>query len=276
MRQALEARHVRGYSLTTPLCVYELCSQLEIELRFAELGSIEGVYSKGNPDTILINSQRPSGRQVFTCAHELGHRILGHGSRIDGADYEKVAARSTEAEEYLANLFAGILLMPKVAMRAAFDQRGWSPESISPEQALFLACAFGVSYESVITHLSIGLEIISPEQRKRLAEHSVRRIVQNVLTTVESTEVVLVDQFWSGRPIDVAVGNLISAAMPLHCEGASVARFTAGEKTYLRAIRPGISRVFSDNGWSAFARVSRPHYVGRLQFRHLEDPDFNA
>ena len=32
---------------------------------------------------IFISSLRPTGRQHFTCAHELGHHIFNHGMKID-------------------------------------------------------------------------------------------------------------------------------------------------------------------------------------------------
>src|SRR5437762_13235377 len=83
MAAALKVRRAAGITLWAPVCVYDLADQLEVEVRFVDIPSMEGMYYKNNLPAIFVSSLRPAGRQAFNCAHELGHHIFKHGSRID-------------------------------------------------------------------------------------------------------------------------------------------------------------------------------------------------
>ena len=76
-------RRRAGFSLNEAICVYDLADQLGIEVRFADIPSMEGMYCRESGPTIILSSLRPSGRQAFTCAHELGHHSNGDGTGID-------------------------------------------------------------------------------------------------------------------------------------------------------------------------------------------------
>jgi len=47
---------------------------------------MEGMYYRGDPARIVIGARRPLSRRNFTCGHELGHHIFGHGSTKWGRD----------------------------------------------------------------------------------------------------------------------------------------------------------------------------------------------
>ena len=78
---ALRTRNKAGATLGQAICVYDLAEHLGIEVRFLDIPSMEGFYSKNPGPLILLSTLRPAGRRVFTCAHELGHHVLGHGTR---------------------------------------------------------------------------------------------------------------------------------------------------------------------------------------------------
>jgi Zn-dependent peptidase ImmA (M78 family) len=71
--QALRIRasvHVKPWDA---IDIFDLTQQLGVEVRFAKISSMEGMYLRQSAPTILIASERPAGRQRFSCAHELGH-----------------------------------------------------------------------------------------------------------------------------------------------------------------------------------------------------------
>jgi Zn-dependent peptidase ImmA (M78 family) len=122
---ALRVRQSAGLGMWTPMCVYDVAEKLGIEVRFVDISSMEGMYCKIATPLILVSSLRPSGRQAFTCAHELGHHIYKHGTRIDELVDRPTAKSRFDPEEFLADCFAGLLLMPKSAVSRAFAICGW-------------------------------------------------------------------------------------------------------------------------------------------------------
>ena len=116
---ALRMRKNAGYRLDEAICVYDLAETLGIEVRFADIPSMEGMLYCNPDPVIIVSSQRPSGRRAFTCAHELGHFHSGDGTTVD-----ELVGRSdrgdTYPKEFIADCFAGALLMPKMAVERAF------------------------------------------------------------------------------------------------------------------------------------------------------------
>ena len=116
---------------------------------------------------------RPPGRRMYTCAHELGHHVFGHGTRLDEylAEGAKPSQRS-HSEEQQANGFAAGLLMPSTAVQHAFHLREWSPTNCTPHQAFAISNWFGVSYTGFLDHLSLTLGLISKDIADRLKRHT--------------------------------------------------------------------------------------------------------
>jgi len=57
--------------------VFDVAQQLGVEVRFTKISSMEGMYLRQDAPVILIASERPAGRQRFSCAHEIGHHAFG-------------------------------------------------------------------------------------------------------------------------------------------------------------------------------------------------------
>lgn len=270
--KALRLRRGRGISPEAPVCPYDLADDLGIEVRFTDLPSLEGVYSKWPEPVIIVSSLRPPSRQVYTCGHELGHHVYAHGFRIDelltDEDREPV-----EDEEFLANCFAGFLLMPKGAVTKGFATRGWNPESSTPVQIYTVAGWLGVGYETLITHLRVSLKLLSYAQAKSLRKASPKSIKANLLGRACQENLVVVDPWWSGRAIDLQVGDLVLAMPGAVSEKPCIDLVRSDHQgTLLQAGAPGLGRIcHPDSGWSAFVRVSRRGYVGRGIFRHEEE-----
>src|SRR4051812_18605233 len=101
---ACRVRREAGLALRSAICVYDLAQGMGVEVRFIDLASMEGTYSRVPQPTILISSLRPPGRQAFTCGHELGHHIYGHGFRIDELMSEGHGAKA-DGDEFLVDCF---------------------------------------------------------------------------------------------------------------------------------------------------------------------------
>jgi hypothetical protein len=270
--RALRLRRNMGVSLEAPVCVFDLANEMGIEVRFADVPSLEGIYSKWPEPVIIVSSLRPPGRQAYTGSHELGHHEYGHGFCIDEllADDE---AEPVKDEEFLANCFAGFLLMPKAAVVTGFSCRGWSPASSTPVQVYTVAGWLGVGYETLITHMQASLGLLTFVHAKALRESSPKEIRASLLGKACQENVVLVDSAWSGRAIDLQVGDFVLAMPQTVSEKPCVGPVRGDyQGTLLQAAAPGLGRICHPvSGWSAFVRVSRRGYVGRGIFRHEEE-----
>ena len=80
---AIQERRRAKIDPASPICVFDFIYNFNIEVRFQNISSLEGLYyNDGNP-LILVSSCRPRGRMAFNCAHEYGHHIFDHGNRVD-------------------------------------------------------------------------------------------------------------------------------------------------------------------------------------------------
>ena len=169
---AYRVRLNAGYDLKAPLCVYDLPENLEIELRFVEIPSLEGVFYDAEPPVILVSALRPAGRRRYTCAHEIGHWFLGHSTTVDELIQKRGNSTKWSPEEFAAQVFAGALLMPKPAITHAFAVRGWNPARPEPMQVLTIASLFGVGYGTLINHLRNGIRILGEGTAQSLLKKS--------------------------------------------------------------------------------------------------------
>ena len=218
---ALKTRRAVGVELWQPICIYGVAEKLDVEVRFENISSMEGMYCKEPGPFILITSHRPAGRQRFTCAHELGHHIFDHGTHIDKLtnDVEKTVF---DLNEFLAECFAGFFLMPKVAVRHAFEKRNLSFDHLSPTQIFNVANYFGVGYATLIRHMQLGLKLIPLNQAQSLLKIHPKEIRAEMLGADSSQQVIQIDKNWLGRPVDIEVGDNIIAPSDLNLEGKSV------------------------------------------------------
>src|SRR5438128_1030000 len=121
-RNACEVRSGARIPLDEPCCAYDLAEKAGVEIRFADLPSMEGVYYPAKP-AILVSSLRPQGRQAFTCAHEFAHHIYGHGEQFDELVEDRGTRHRYDPKEFEADCFAAALLMPKTAVLKGLSTR---------------------------------------------------------------------------------------------------------------------------------------------------------
>jgi len=178
VRAAGAVRRQYGVGLREPVCAFDIAEALDISVRLLDLPTLEGMYLK-EERAILIGTQRPLGRRRYSCAHEIGHHILGHGSRVH--EYGPGSSRASRspassAEEFLANRFAGALLMPKLAVVAAFARRRWPLTTADGSQVFTVAQELGVGYSTLVDHLAITLGEITATKASALRRESLSLI----------------------------------------------------------------------------------------------------
>lgn len=272
--RAYSVRGDAGLPLDVPVCVFDLALGMGIDVWFKAIPRMEGMYCKDPGPAIVVSSLRPAGRQAYTGGHEVGHHVYGHGTRVDeligpggrGADLE---------EEFLADCFAGFLLMPKAAVVRGFASRGWAPATATPEQVFAVAGWLGVGYDALVTHMHASLRLLNQRQAAALRKVTPKKIKSQLIGRDWAEELLVADPQWEGRAFDIQVGDAILVPPGVVVEHVGL---TAGSdslfNTVLRGTAPGRGRILDPaTGWAAFVRVSRREYVGRARFRHLEESD---
>lgn len=272
MQAAAALRARIGVSQNVPLCIYDACHQAGVTVRFNDI-NMEGMYQKAARPIIHVSSKRPLPRRAFNCAHELGHHEFGHGSSIDELRKDAHNPSWDDPKEFLADSFAGHLLMPAIALRGAFNARGLSPETATPEQLYVIACDFGVGYRTLITHLSAGLKLLSKSRTAELKRHSPKTIRARLLQDDTEAPLVVAGARRLNPRIDVEVGTLVLLPHDTVVEAGKLVPVRKLKNAILfEAVAPGIAQIRAPE-WAAFVRIARKEYTGLALYRHLEECD---
>ncbi len=106
LRMALRTRSKAGADLISPVCPFDVADRLGVGVRFVAI-NMEGLYVRDPLPRALISTLRPFGRRNFTCGHELGHHVFGHGFNLDNviSSGSKDCYDFGSSEEFLANMF---------------------------------------------------------------------------------------------------------------------------------------------------------------------------
>jgi hypothetical protein len=165
--------------------------------------------------------------------------------------------------------------MPKSAVTRAFTVRGLAPSSCTPTEMYAIAGWFGVGYATLIHHMQWTLNMLSSARANTLLKLRPKHIRSSLLGEEVAGDLFLVDAHWTGRTIDIQVGDRVWVPKGSQSEGRCIRLIQAHQKGDLFVGEtPGIGRLYHTGAkWSAYVRVSRRHYVGRCMYRHLEDPD---
>jgi Zn-dependent peptidase ImmA (M78 family) len=256
-----------------PICIYGLCETLGVAVRFNNI-NMEGMYQRSSSPRIHLSARRPLPRRAYNCAHELGHHVFGHGSSIDELREDAKDHPWEDPKEFLVDAFAGFALMPIVGLRRAFATRGWTPQAATPAQMFTIACDFGVGYGTLLTHLSVGVNMISRTRAATLQRVTLKALRAEILGAVTPEPLIVADRYRAGPTLDAEVKLLLLLPSATETTGDSLVhqRDVANGRLF-RAVRPGIVQV-SAGAWAVFVRVAPEAYVGLARYRHLEDdPD---
>lgn len=276
LRAALRARRLANVDDDLPLCIFDFAERHhDAEVWFVDIPSLEGMYQKGCPGKLLISSHRSLGRQAMTCAHELGHHIFGHGTQVDEYMGDTSLSHNLSPDERLVRLFASFLLMPAPAVRRIFTSIGGNVSSPEAREVLMASQYLGTSYEALTQHMHLSLNLFNETVLSRLLKSSRKSILSSYLGTTPPGELVIAGSHWTGRAIDLSVGDLclLPSGTKIESDKIDLVRTLPEGDIYI-ARQQGTTRVeHSGLGWAAYIRISRTQFSGRNIYRHMEDPD---
>ena len=269
--QASRVRRRLGLSMFQSVNIFDACSSLGIDVRFVDV-NMEGFYvlSQGLA-TILISNQRPLPRRTFTCGHELGHHIFGHGSQIDMLA-EEDEVQTKHPDEILVDAFSAALLMPVGGIQAEFAKRSWNFEEASPIDYYTICSGFGVGYSTLVTHCNVN-RLISNKQADVLRKVSPATIFRNHFgRDLAISYFKILDEFSESTSVDLEEENylVVPNDFTVHGEGLLKVRQTDLGTLYA-ALKGGIfSAQCTTRNQNLFIRVQRKNYVGLANYRHFE------
>lgn len=195
---ALKLRQRNNIDLWEPISIYDLSQDMGIVVTFLDVPSLEEIYLKTIPRRIMVSSLRPRGRQAFNCAHGVGHAVFNHGNKIHELVEKSQSDKRFDAEEFLADTFAGFLLMPKVCVSRGFADRGLDPKSSTPPDFYAVAGWLGVGYSTLIDHMARSLRMLSSAQGESLKKHTPKQIRSTILGCEINEDLIIVDSLWGG------------------------------------------------------------------------------
>ena len=279
MQAAAATRAKAKVDQVGPICIYGLCETLGVSVRFNNI-NMEGMYQRGVPPRIHLSARRPLPRRAYNCAHELGHHVFRHGSSIDELREDAKAQPWEDPKEFLADTFAGFILMPIIGLRRAFSIRGWTPETATPAQIFTIACEFGAGYATLLTHLSAGVNMLSRGRAAALLRFTPKALRMDIVGAVTPEPLIVADRHRGAAALDAEVKTLLVLPPGTEVTGDGLLfERDLGAGRLFRAVKPGIFQATARN-WAVFVRVApiqknEPYgYVGLSQYRHLEeDPD---
>jgi Zn-dependent peptidase ImmA (M78 family) len=274
LEKSLEIREEYQYDFRSPLCIYELCERAKVKVQFVNDVSMEGIYAALAKPTILLSALRPLMRRSFTCAHELGHHVFGHGSTIDELK-DEAAEGKFQPNEFLVDSFAGFLLMPAQGIKRTFSARSIELAKAKPEQIYAAACSFGVGYETLIGHLEHAVQYITGDHGTLLRKTKLPQIRERLLSFAAKEPLMIVDRQYPIGAVDVEIGTLVLLPAGTIVESDHIEFFKdVPNGRVFRAMRPGLARAaIPAENWGVMVRVSRYQYAGLARYRHLEETD---
>lgn len=270
LRAASDLREDLGLCDFSPGCAFEAGETLGVSVRFTDI-NMEAFYARKPRPMILLSSKRPLGRRAFNAAHELGHHVFGHGSRLDELQKRETKNSWEDPDEFLADTFAGFFLMPLLAVNSAFRRRGWDAKTASPLQVFTVACDFGVGYNALVTHLAYGLSSISQSRARELKLTTPRDLRKKLFGQPIASQMLIAGPRREKEKIDIETGMLLAVPVGTVADTMHlVPTQSIMNATLFRAIEPGIASV-RKQGWKATVRIQKQGFIGLAKYRHLED-----
>lgn len=153
-----------GYTRVDPIGIAE-AEGIDVIVR--PLDKLLGAFLREDSVGILLNSQRPTGMFHMTCAHELGHFFLNHGSTADEQLDYRSGANDLELE---ADQFAYSLMAPHALIVRILKAHGWNWASLRNPAILYqLSLRMGLSYAAMVWSLA-RLDKLDAASAKTLAK----------------------------------------------------------------------------------------------------------
>lgn len=159
---AMERIEQDGYTRIDP---FQIAADSGVMVMLRPMQKLLGAFLGDETPGILVNVDRSAGLVHMTCAHELGHFFMGHGSTADEKIYYGSKAALVEQE---ADQFGYNLLVPRKLIVKVMQRKQWSKAALFRPDVLYqLALRMGVSYEAAAWSLSRH-KVMSPAQVQQM------------------------------------------------------------------------------------------------------------
>jgi Zn-dependent peptidase ImmA (M78 family)/predicted secreted protein len=154
--------------------------ELGIPLLFRPLSALWGASVMVGPHIqgVLVTTKLALAVQRFTLAHELGHILLGHETRLDEtvSFAGRFAATSRPKEELAADIFASELLAPRALMLSASRRHRWTRTALmEPTNVYQLSLRLGISFQAACWALAAH-KVIPQRSAEVLQKHKVKSL----------------------------------------------------------------------------------------------------
>lgn len=274
LKKADQIRTKLERDIFEPVNIFDDCAKLGLTVRFIDV-NMEGMYisQEDKNSTILLSNQRPLPRRCFTCAHELGHHVFGHGTKVDALTEEGNNFRSDDDEEFLVDVFAGALLMPIAGIQREFLKRNWSTQTASPMQFYTISNVFGTGYATLITHCRVN-RLIDDAKAKELLKTTPAKLLKMMMGSDSlKSYFKIIDPHSESSLVDLEVSNYLFLSKDVEVTGNHLEKVQQTDTNLVYVARkPGIIRVATtDNNIAYFVRIQNSAYIGLAENRHLED-----
>lgn len=275
VRMASQVRAEFGFGPAEGICPFDLADRMGVSARLVNAPSLEGMYFPSESAQIFVGALRPSGRQRFTCSHEVAHHVFGHGQCIE--EVSQSAQANNSPNEVLANRFASALLMPKLAVLSTFQRYGVVPAKASSGDIWHVAQALGVGYTTLVNYLDIALGELPAQLASIHLRARLRAIRAHAIGfAAESRDAWTIDSAWGHRSVDVSVGDIITVPPTTSYDGACL-EYVQDPKPHLVAVRAGMGKLLLPTGDHELrVRVSRHQYIGLARYRYLPEDEEDA
>ena len=271
MARAVHTRFEAGFEHDNPVPAWVLAERLGVPVRFVDI-DFEGMYRREPSPRIVVSVQRPLARRNYTCGHELGHHIFGHGASLEALNDRAADGDRENPDEVLANSFAAHLLMPVLGIRAAFARRGTSPHIATPETFLAVATEYGVGFETLINQVTYAFKELTERGRNDLLG-GYQALRQALVPDNQLGPIALVDRHTRTPTLDIEVGHLVIAPADASPDDPALTLISATNdgRVYQATHRSALEISDTRKNWCVTIRIAPKNFVGLARYRFLAD-----
>jgi Zn-dependent peptidase ImmA (M78 family) len=273
IRKASSIRLDLGLDLFQPINIYDVCAKLNVDVQFVDV-NMEGLYiNHGGQPKILISSQRPFARRVFTCGHELGHHVFNHGLKVDILTEGGCERELKSSDETLVDAFSSALLMPVGGIQNEFLKRNINMYLAAPKDYFLISSVFGVGYQTLINQCRFN-RLINETKAMELSKYTPAKIFRSEFPAANGKSFF---KFIDGKSditlIDIEVSNYIFIPENFIVDEVYLKiELETDSGVLYKAVKSGISSINSKDGErNYFVRIQPESYVGFAEYRHLEN-----
>ena len=271
--KASEIRRKLKLNMFQPINIFDSCSNLGIDVKFVAV-NMEGFYGKkGSKSTILISSLRPLPRRCFTCGHELGHHVFGHGLKVDILSDESKGPAPKDKDEVLVDAFAAGLLMPVGGIQAEFAKRELNFQEASAYDFYTICSIFGVGYQTLVIHCKVN-NLINESKASSLLKLTPAKIFKGRFGDIgDKSYFRVIDEYADLSVVDLEVSNYLVVPSTINIDNDYLEKIVDSKTECIyKARKAGIcSAHSSDKKASYFIRIQPENYIGFAEYRHFEN-----